>query len=156
MARRAAIPACELALSRTSEHPQHRILAIRAQQEEPKPPTSVRHIILTVKKTYASAESGLVPPLESTLKAMYDFSRSDCPTYRFKKWTHHDRRGLEYTLAAILPPLPPSIIFGELNEACDNAQMIRFITAQQLWEKYHIVSPLGDVYQPTQPTSLPR
>ena len=103
-----------------------------------------------MEKTYASAESGLVPLLESTLKAMYDSSPSDCPTYRFKEWTRHDRGGLEFTLAAVIPPLPPSILFGELNEACNNAQMIRCITAHQLWEKYHIVSPPGDVYRPSQ------
>ena len=28
--------------------------------------------------------------------------------------------------------------------------MVRCITAHQLWEKYHVVSLPGDVYQPTQ------
>ena len=120
LAWRMAIPACELALARTPEHPQHGILAVRTQRHEPKTPSTVRHIIVTVEKTYASAESGLVPPLESTLKAMHNSSPSDCPTYRFKVWTHHERGELEFTLAAVIPPLPPSIIFGEVNETCNN------------------------------------
>ena len=150
LARGAAIPACELELARTPEHPQYGVLAVRAQRQEPITPPTTRHIIVTVEKTYASTESGLVPPLESTLKAMHDSSPSDCPAYRFREWTHHERSGLEFTLAAVIPPLPPSIIFGEVRETCDNAQMVRCITAYQLWEKNHVVSPSGDVYQPTQ------
>ena len=149
MARGAAIPARELTLPRTPEHPQHQILTVRARQQEPKTPPTIRHIILTVEKTYTSTESGHVPPLESTLKAMHDFSPSDCPTYRFKELTRHGHGGLEFTLAATIPPLPLSITFGELDKTFDNAQMIRCITAHQLWENYHIVSPPGDVYQPT-------
>ena len=123
---------------------------MRAQRQEPITPPTIRHIIITVEKTYASTESGVVPPLQFTLKAMHDFSPSDCLTYRFKEWTHHERGGLEFTLVAVIPPLPPSIIFGEVNETCDNAQMIRCISEHKLWEKYHVVSPPGDVYQPTQ------
>ena len=123
---------------------------MRAQRQELITPPTIRHIIITVEKTYASTESGVVPPLESTLKAMHDSSPSDCPTYRFKEWTHFERGGLEFTLAAVILPLPPSIIFDEVNETCDNAQKIRCITAHQLWEKYHVFSPPGDVYQPTQ------
>ena len=142
--------ACGLALARTPEHPQHGVLAVQTQQQEPKTPPTIRHIIVTVEKTYASAESGLVTPLESTLKAMHDSSPSDCPTYRFKEWTNHERGGLEFTLAAVILPFPPSIIFGEVNKTCDNAQMIRCITAHQLWEKFQVISPPGDVYRPTQ------
>ena len=29
-------------------------------------------------------------------------------------------------------------------------EMIRCITAHQLWEKYRVTSPLGDIYRPTQ------
>ena len=126
LAQGAAVPACELALARTLEHPQYGFLAVRVQRQEP---ITLRHIIVTVEKTYASAQSGLVPPLESTLKAMHDSSPSDCSNYRFKEWTYHERGGLEFTLAAATPPLPPTIILGEMNETCDNAQMIRCITA---------------------------
>ena len=68
---------------------------------------TVRHIILTIEKTFTSTESESIPPLESTLKEMHQFSPSDCPTYRFKEWTSHGKGGLEFTLAAIIPFLPP-------------------------------------------------
>ena len=74
---------------------------------------------------------------------MHKFSPSDCPTYRFKERTNHDQGGLEFTLAATIPPLPPSIIFGEIDDKCSTTQMIRCITAHQLWNNYHIVSPPG-------------
>ena len=80
---------------------------------------------------------------------MHQFSPSDCPTYRFKEWTSHKKGGLEFTLAAIIPPLPPSFSFGELDDTCSNPLMIRCITANQLWQKYHITSPPDVVYQPS-------
>ena len=151
LARGAAIPACELAQARTLEHPHYEILAVRAQRQEHKLSPIVRHIIVTVERTYTSTESGVVPPLESTLKAMHDSSPSDCLTYRFKEWTSNERGGMEFTLTAIIPPLPPSITIGEVDNACTNTQMIRCITAHQLWEKYQVVypPPPGDVYRPT-------
>ena len=109
LARGAAIPACDLALVRTPKHPQYGVLAVRAQRQEPTTPPTIRHIIVTVEKTYASAESGLVPPLESTLKAVHDSSPADCPTYRFKEWTRHECGGLELTLAAVIPPYHPQL-----------------------------------------------
>ena len=116
LARGVAISACELALAQTPEHPQYEILAVRAQRQESITQPTVRHIIVTVEKIYARIESGLVPPLESTLKAMHDFSPSDCPTYRSKEWKHHERGGLEFTITAVIPPLPPSNTFGQVNK----------------------------------------
>ena len=110
LARGAVIPACELALARTPEHPQHGILAVRTQRQEHELSPIVSHI-MTVEKTYTSTEPGVAPPLESTLKAMHDSSSSDCPTYRFKEWTSNARGGLEFTLTAIIPLLPPSNFF---------------------------------------------
>ena len=80
---------------------------------------------------------------------MHKFSPSNCPTYRFKEWTTHEKGGLEFTQAATIPPLPPSFLFGELDDTCNNPQMIRCITANQLWKKYRTISPPGDVYQPS-------
>ena len=149
LARGEAIPARELTLARAHNHPQHETLTVRAEQQKPKVQPTNRHIILTIEKFFASTESGLVPPLETTLKGMHKFSPSDCPTYRFKEWTSHGKGGLEFTLAATIPPLPPSFWFGELDNTCSNPLMIRCITANQLWNKYHIASPPGDVYQPS-------
>ena len=92
LAQGAAIPARELTLARAQNHPQYEILTVRAEQQKPKAPPTIRHIILTIEKTYASTESGLVPPLETTLKEMNKFSPSNCPTYRFKEWTSHEKR----------------------------------------------------------------
>ena len=149
LARGAAIPACEIILAQTANHPQHEILNIRAKLQKPKTPPTIRHIILTIEKTFTSTESESITPLESTLKEMHKFSPSNCPTYRFKEWTTHEKGGLEFTLAATIPPLPPSFLFGKLDDTCNNPQMIRCITANQLWKKYHITSPPGDVYQPS-------
>ena len=109
LARGAAIPACELAIARTPEHPQYRVLDVRFQRQEPITSPTIRHIVITLEKTYASTESGLVSPLEYTLKPMHDFSPSDCPTYCFKEWTHHEPGGLEFTLAVIIPPYRPRL-----------------------------------------------
>ena len=149
LARGAAIPTCEIILAQTANHPQHEILNIRANIQQPKTPPTIQHIILTIEKTFTSTESESIPPLESTLKEMHKFSPSNCPTYRFKEWTTHENGGLEFTLAATIPPLPPSFLFGDLDDTCNNPQMIRCITADQLWKKYHITSPPGDVYQPS-------
>ena len=149
LARGAAIPTCEIILAQTANHPQHAILNIRANIQKPKTPPTIQHIILLIEKTFTSTESESIPPLESTLKEMHKFSPFNCPTYRFKVWTTHEMGGLEFTLAATIPPLPPSFLFGELDDTCNNPQMIRCITANQLWKKYHNTSPPGDVYQPS-------
>ena len=149
LARGAAIPDCEFLLAQKANHPQHKILNVRTKLHNPNITPTDRHIISTIEKTFTSTESESIPPLESTLKEMHQFSPSDCPTYRFKEWTSHEKGGLEFTLAAIIPPLPPSFSFGELDDTCGNPLMIRCITANQLWQKYHITSPPGDVYQPS-------
>ena len=149
LARGAAIPDCEFLLAQTANHPQHKILNVRTKLHNSNITPTVRHVILTIEKTFTSTESESIPPLESTLKEMHQFSPSDCPTYRFKGWTSHEKGGLEFTLAAIIPPLPPSFSFGELDDTCSNPLMIRCITANQLWQKNHITSPPGDVYQPS-------
>ena len=101
--RGAVIPTCELTLARMPDHPQHRILAVQAQRQEHESPPIVSHIIVKIEKTYTSIQSGVMPPLEATLRAMHDSSPSDCPTYRFKEWSSSERSGLEFTLAAIIP-----------------------------------------------------
>ena len=90
----AMIPACELILAQTANHPQHEILNIRVKLQKPKTPPTIRHITLTFEKTFTSTESESIPPLESTLKEMHKFSPSNCPTYRFKEWTTHEKMDL--------------------------------------------------------------
>ena len=66
LARGAAITTRELLMARAPEHPQHRILAIRTRREDIEPSPTVKHIFVTVEKTYTSVELGVVPPLETT------------------------------------------------------------------------------------------
>ena len=91
----------------------------------------------------------MVPPLETTLKAMQGTSPPDCPTYRFKEWTRYYKSGLKFTLAAIIPPLPPSMVFGKKEPEDTKVAKVRIITAQKLWQQYGVTSPPGDVYHPT-------
>ena len=149
LARGAVVPARDLLMARAHYHPQHEILTVQAQREKVEAPPLVHHLIITVEKTFTSVEREVIPPLEETLRAMHATSPSDCPTYRFKEWTPPHRGGLEFTLHAIIPPLPPSMTFGELAEEDSSPEMVRCITAHQLWEKYRIASPPGDIYQPT-------
>ena len=149
LARGAVIPAREFSMARAPYHPQHEILTVQAQREKVEAPPLVHHLVITVEKTFTSVEREVIPPLEETLRAMHATSPSDCPTYRFKEWTPPHPGGLEFTLHAIIPPLPPSITFGELAEKDSSPEMVRCITAHQLWEKYRIASPPGDIYQPT-------
>ena len=147
MARGVAAPAPDLAVIETTEdHVQHTIRHIHAKNQEV---ARVHHIAITVENTYSSIGPGVVPPFESTLKAMHETSPSDCPTYRFKEWTWHDKSGLEFTLAATIPPLPPSIVFGKMEPEDTKVAMVRCITARRLWQQYGVTSPPGDVYHPT-------
>ena len=128
------------------DHAQHTIRSIQAEDQDiPR----VHHIVITIEKTYSSVGPGVIPPMETTLKAMQGTSPSDCPTYRFKEWTWHEKSGLEFTLAAIIPPLPPSMVFGKIEPTDTKIAMVRCITAQKLWQQYGVTSPPGDVYHPT-------
>ena len=128
------------------DHAQHTIRSIQAEDQDiPR----VHHIVITIEKTYSSVGPGVIPPMETTLKAMQGTSPSDCPTYRFKEWTWHEKSGLEFTLAAIIPPLPPSMVFVKIEPTDTKVAMVRCITAQKLWQQYGVTSPPGDVYHPT-------
>ena len=83
----------------------------------------VHHVVITVEKTYSSIGRGVVTPLETTLKAMHETSPTSCPTYRFEEWTWYDKSGLEFTLAAIIPPLSPSMVFGKAQSRALEREM---------------------------------
>ena len=70
------------------------------------------HTLIAEEKTYSSIGPGVVQPLETTIKAMHETSTASCPTYSSKEWTWHEKSGSEFTLAATIPPLPPSMVFG--------------------------------------------
>ena len=147
LARGVDAPALDLADTEIFEdHIQHTIRSIHAKDQDV---PQVHHVVISIEKTYSSIGPGVVPPLETTLRAMQGTSPSDCPTYRFKEWSCHDKSGLEFTLAAIIPPLPPSMVFGKIEPEDTKVAMVRCITAQKLWQQYGVTSPPGDVYHPT-------
>ena len=147
LARGVDAPALDLADTEIFEdHIQHTIRSIHAKDQDV---PQVHHVVISIEKTYSSIGPGVVPPLETTLKAMQGTPLSDCPTYRFKEWTWHDKSGLEFTLAAIIPPLQPSMVFGKIEPEDTKVAMVRCITAQKLWQQYGVTSPPGDVYHPT-------
>ena len=147
LARGVDAPALDLAdIEMFEDHIQHTIRSIHAKDQDV---PQVHHVVISIEKTYSSIGPGVVPPLETTLKAMQGTPPSDCPTYRFKEWTWHDKSGLEFTLAAIIPPLPPSMVFGKIEPEDTKVAMVRCITAQKLWQQYGVTSPPGDVYHPT-------
>ena len=147
LARGVDAPALDLADTEIFEdHIQHTIRSIHAKDQDV---PQVHHVVISIEKTYSSIGPGVVPPLETTLKAMQGTPPSDCPTYRFKEWTWHDKSGLEFTLATIIPPLPPSMVFGKIEPEDTKVAMVRCITAQKLWQQYGVTSPPGDVYHPT-------
>ena len=147
LARGVDAPALDLAdIEIFEDHIQHTIRSIHAKDQDV---PQVHHVVISIEKTYSSIGPGVVPPLETTLKAMQGTPPSDCPTYRFKEWTWHDKSGLEFTLAAIIPPLPPSMVFGKIEPEDTKVAMVRCITAQKLWQQYGVTSPPGDVYHPT-------
>ena len=147
LARGVDAPADDSADTETSgDHLQHTIRSIQAKDQDV---PQVYHVVMTIEKTYSSIGPGMVPPLETTLKTMQGTSPPDCPTYRFREWTRYDKSGLEFTLAAIIRPLPPSMVFGKIEPEDTKVAMVRSITAQKLWQQYGVTSPPGDVYHPT-------
>ena len=146
LARGADAPISTIADTNTSEdHEKHPIWAIQTKTQDI---PQVYHIVITIEKTYSSIAPDIISTLETTLKAMRGTSPSECPTYRFKEWTPYDKSGLEFNLTAIIPPLPPSMIFGAIGPEDTNIAMIRCTTAQKLWEQFGVTSPPGDVYHP--------
>ena len=74
---------------------------------------------------------GVVPPLENTLEATHETLHTDCPNFRFKEWTCHDKSRLEFTLAAIVPQLPPMMVFGNGDPEDTKIAMVGCINAHQ-------------------------
>ena len=147
LARGTDAPVPKLIIPETSDnYSQHELLTIQAKHQET---PLVHHVVTTIEKTYSNVEPRILPPLDTTLKGMHETSPTDCPTYRFKEWTWHDKSGLEFTLAAIIPSLPPSIVLGKVEPEDTKVAMILCITANQIWQQYGVTSPLGDEYHPT-------
>ena len=57
LARGVDVPARELSVAKTPNHPQHMILAIQAREQEV--PPLVHHVVVTLEKTYTSVDRGV-------------------------------------------------------------------------------------------------
>ena len=133
LARRADAPFQYLDDMNALDHPQQDVLSIHAKNQDV---PLVHNVVITVKKTYSSLEPGVVRPLETTLKAMHETSPTDCPHYRLKEWRWREKSGLEFTLAATITPLPPMMVFGNVDSEDTNIAMVRCVTAHHVWKQY--------------------
>ena len=76
LARGVDAPAPDTAVTETTEDHMQYIRNIQAKDQEV---PQVHHVVITVEKTYSSIGPTVVPPLETTLRAMQETSSSDCP-----------------------------------------------------------------------------
>ena len=81
---------------------------------------------LTVRaeKTYSSLERHGDHPVNTILKKLSSPGVAKAPCPRFKEWTS-DGKGLEFTLATVMPPVPSNIAFGPFNFEREPVQMVR-------------------------------
>ena len=103
----------------------------------------VRRIIVRAEKTFSGVERTEKYPVETILQqiAVPGVAKAPCP--RFNEWTS-DGKGLEFTLATVVPPVPPSIWFGPFNFEREPVQMAKCITADLLLDRYGVeVEPGG-------------
>ena len=98
-------------------------------------------------KTFSAIERTEEQSVESILQklAVPWVAKAPCP--RFKEWTS-DGKGLDFTLATVLPPVPANIVFGPFNFEREPVQMPRCITADLLHDKYGVQIEPGGVYNP--------
>ena len=71
------------------------------------------------------------------------------PSPLLKEWIS-DVKSLEFTLNTLVPPVPPSIVFGPFNLEREPVQMALFITSDLLLGRYGVQgNPGGDIGKPT-------
>ena len=107
----------------------------------------VHRLTKRAEKTYSSLERHGDHPVDTILEklSLPGVAKAPCP--RFKEWTS-DGKGLEFTLATVMPPVPSNIAFGPFSFEREPVQMVRCITADLLCDKYGIHVDPGGVYSP--------
>ena len=107
----------------------------------------VHRIVVRAEKTFAGLERTENYSAETILQriGVPGVAKASCP--RFKEWTS-DGKGLEFTLATVVPPVPPNIVFGPFNFEREPVQMARCITADLLLDRYGVEVEPGGVYSP--------
>ena len=94
----------------------------------------VHRIVVRAEKTFAAVERIGNHSAELVLQqiAVPGVAKAPCP--RFKEWTS-DGKGLEFTLATVVPPVPPNIVFGPFNserepvQECPGALLLTYYSA---------------------------
>ena len=107
----------------------------------------VHRLTVRAEKTYSSLERHGNHPVDTFLEKLSSPGVAKAPCPRFKEWTS-DGKGLEFTLATVMPPVPSNIAFGPFNFEREPVQMVRCITADLLCDKYGIHVDPGGVYSP--------
>ena len=117
-------------------------------------PPEVRHkaelvhcIVVRAEKTFAGLERTENYSAETILQRIGVLGVAKAPCPQFKEWTS-DGKGLEFTLATVVPPVPPNIVFGPFNFEREPVQMARCITTDLLLDRYGVEVEPGGVYSP--------
>ena len=99
------------------------------------------------EKTYSAVERSGDHPVDTILEKLSSPGVANAPCPQFKEWTS-DGKGLEFTLATVMPPVSGNIAFGSFNFEREPVQMARCITADLLCDKYGVYVEPGKVYSP--------
>ena len=132
------------------------VLAVHENREVPigarRVPPEGRHnaelihrIVVRAEKTFAGLERTENYSAGAILQRIGVPGVAKAPCPRFKDWTC-DGKGLEFTLATVVPQVPPNIVFGPFNFERKPVQMARCITVDLLLDRVE-VEP-GGVYSP--------
>ena len=74
----------------------------------------VNRLTIRAEKTYSAVERKKDHPVDTILQKLSSHGVAKAPCPRFKEWTS-DGKGLEFTLATVIPPVPGNIVFGPFN-----------------------------------------
>ena len=107
----------------------------------------VHRVVVRAEKTFAGVERTGNHTAEIILQQVAETGVAKAPCPRVKEWTS-DGKSLEFTLATVVPPVPPNIVFGPFNFDRELVQMARCITADLLLDRYGVEVEPGGVYSP--------
>ena len=107
----------------------------------------VHRLTVRAEKTYSAVERSGDYPVDTVLEKLSSPGVAKAPCPRFKEWTSNGK-GLEFTLATVMPPVPSNIAFGPFNFEREPVQMARCITADLLCDKCGVQVEPGGVYSP--------
>ena len=83
----------------------------------------VHRLTVRAEKTYSSLERHGDHPVDTILEKLSSPGVAKAPCPRFKEW-NSDGKGLEFTLATVMPPVPINIAFGPFNFEREPLQMV--------------------------------